>query len=160
VVGQLTVSITKSGQTTSYTVESAVNLPLNISYNYTLKSTYNNTVLISSTIKSYLNNVLHRAVSTTKNGESYAVNVDGKEHDFKELISYSEALIYAIEPKNQSKLYSDFSGYNKSIKSLGNHKYKLTNLENGNTSTYKYKNGVLQNARIDFGLIKFSLIKK
>jgi hypothetical protein len=88
------------------------------------------------------------------------VNVDGKEHDFKESISYSEALIYAIEPKIQSKLYSDFSGYNKSIKSLGNHKYKLTNLENGNTSTYKYKNGVLQNARIDFGLIKFSLIKK
>jgi len=159
VVGELTALTTKSGQTTSHNVACTVDLPFNIMYSYTLTSTYEDGFLITSTVKSYLNDVLHRSVSTVQAGEVYQVTLDGATYDFDAPIAYSEAMIYTLEPLKKLDLFSDFLGSTKAIKSMGNHTYKLTNLENGNTSVYRYKNGELKSAEIDFGFLNFTMRK-
>ena len=157
VIGNLTVQIEENDKSCTYTVKSQVKLPFNISYSYTLKSAYFTGILISSSVQSYINKKIHRSSSTVNKGTNYLVTIDGQKSVFNDQIAYSEALVYVLEPVNKTKIYSDFSGEYKSIKNLGYHKYRLTNHKNGNTSVYKYKNGILTNAKIDYGALEFSL---
>lgn len=157
VVGKLSVEILTGEKIKAYKIESNTLLPFNNTYKYSLISIYEKKELTSSSVISFVNDNEHRRVITSRDGNNYSISENGSETTFKDEITYSEALIYTEEPMHRKEMYSEFLGKTKSIKSIGENQYQLTNIESGNISIYKYKNGVLQEAEIDFGLFSFSL---
>lgn len=157
VVGKLSVEVLTGEKIKAYKIESNTLLPFKNSYKYSLISIYENKKLTSSSVISFVNEKEHRRVITSREGVSYNISENGSETTFKDEITYSEALIYTVEPMQRKEMYSEFLGKTKSIKSIGDNQYQLTNIESGNISIYKYKNGVLQEAEIDFGLFSFTL---
>jgi hypothetical protein len=157
IIGSLTVTITKKNDTEDSEVKSEVILPMGIKYGYELKSNFNKKVLIKSGLVIYLNGKVHSSSSTIKKGSYYAIKNDGKKSKYIGIIKYSESLLYTIEPIGKHAIYSDFLGLDKSIKKLEENTYEFVNKSNGNKSMYTYKNGVLESANIEYGIIRFSV---
>lgn len=159
VIGNLTVNKTVTGARSEYIIESKFRLPFKANYSYKLVCSYEDDILISSTVETFMNRKLRSKVSTTRKGKGYEIIKDKETKYYSGDILYSEALIYFREPHNENSLFSDFSGNNKSIKSMGENKYWLHNTDNGNKSIYKYLDGYLDRAVIEWGIFEFALLK-
>lgn len=159
-IGLVTVSIVKSKTTTTYEVVSKVNLQFDFKYSYKLNAIYEHDVLKSSSLITYMNGKLHTSVKTLKKGKYYEVTKNGKISTYKKVITYSEPIIYIKEPKDVYLIYSEFLGFDKSIKKINMHSYEMENPKNGNISTYQYENGILKAATIDFSIMTFTLNKQ
>ena len=67
--------------------------------------------------------------------------------------------MYFEEPVTITRCYSEQEGDFNIITSLGNHKYKKVN-SRGKESFFFYKNGSLEKAVIDGGIVSFEMILK
>lgn len=159
VIGNLTVEKKEYGKISEYIIESKFKLPLKSNYSYKLVCSYEDGILITSTVETFMNNKLRSTVSTVRKESGYEIIKDDETSFHEGDIEYSEALIYYQEPHNENSLYSDFSGNNKYVAAMGDSKYKLRNTVNGNKSIYKYTNGFLDKAVIEWGIFEFALVK-
>ena len=160
-IGNLSVKRTADNNTVQIEVlsEIEVKLFITIDIKYKLNSTYKNNELFFSSVTTYVNDKVNSITTTKKNEEYYSVTKD--EHSTKYLneIKISDALLYFVEPKGMTKLFSEFDGISKSIKKIGKNKYQIRNPKNGNVGEYQYKNGILQSSINYHNLMTFSLTK-
>lgn len=161
-IGNLTVTKVQSENSTEIEVVCDIKIKLFISIDlkYRLNSTYKNNELVFSSVTVYVNGKIHSTSTAEKNGEYYTLTKDGHSSRYLHKITYSGALLYFIEPKGLTNIFSEFSNSNKSIKSIKNNEYQIVNPKNGHLSIYKYKNGILENTIIHHTLLTFSLTKK
>ena len=160
-IGVLTVERVTKGNTTTIEAQSDVKIHVfkTIDISYTLKSIYNENELINSSVISYVNGSIHSTCKTTKEGSTYTIQQDGESSDYTEIIDYSGALMYFVEPINKSKVYSEFNSVIKEIKQIGDHTYELHAPEKGLTNTFYYKNGILVKTVNPHHFADFELIK-
>lgn len=94
---------------------------------------------------------------TIKNTSNYKFYLDEKKPTtISDSIAYSTILLLFKEPKGISKVYAEEHGEFHDLKYLGDGKYEKTNPK-GRVSTYFYKKGRLVRAKVDAGIISFSL---
>ena len=160
-LGNMTVSKTTTNNVVDIKIVSdvKVKLFLSIDLKYRLNCTYKNNILIYSSVTTYVNGSKHSSVITEKKGQSYIITEDGHASKYLKSIYYSGALLYFDEPKNQNILYSEFTVYDKIIKSIGQNSYLVTDKNTGHKSTYNYKNGILILATIEHTLMTFKMTK-
>lgn len=97
---------------------------------------------------------------TDKNNSGYTFykNDDEKAKIFSE-ITYATVNLMFEEPENVNKVYAEEYGDYHILKKIAAHTYEKIN-HKGNSSYYKYKNGLLTEAQIDAGMINFKIILK
>jgi len=159
-IGDLYVSKSQNGDETVYQAKSKTEIKLfvKVEVSYNLDVIYKNKQLLFSSISTYLNGKLHTNTTAEKSKNGYIlVNNEHQNRLFKE-ITYSGVKLYFNEPKNISLVFSEFYNSFNPIKKISNHKYLLTNSENGNTSEYYYQKGILTKAVIHHTLMTFNLI--
>ncbi len=129
-----------------------------INYEYDVR--FDNEVLQSADVDINYNGNQHAQTKTRKKNNQYQVFKNNKlEETVKETISYSTISMYFQEPLNIKRCYSEQEGDFNTIVHLGNHKYKKTNTSD-RESFFFYKNGNLEKAIIDGGIVSFELILK
>lgn len=129
---------------------------IEVQYNYDVH--FEDERLQSSQVAIYINTKSHANTKTRYIDDAYEITKNGKlEATITDAITYPSVLLYFKEPINITKCFSEQNGNFNTIESLENHSYKKTNAK-GNENIYYYKNGVLDSAEIDGGLINFRII--
>lgn len=108
-------------------------------------------------------------LQTRKNGETYSdtwliaqkndylLIKDGDSTLINDDITYTGSLLYFNEPIESNHLYKEKSGEKRRIKLTDAHTYVLINDEGQITHEYKYKNGILAQAKIKFPIADIRL---
>ena len=161
-LGELTATRSYKDDITEIEVISKVkvNLFIKVNLTYKLNCTYKNNELLFSSVTTYVNGKLHSTSVTKKNEENYTITKDGHSSLYYNKINYSGALLYFVEPKGKSKIYSEFDNFDKPLQETATHRYETENPKNGHISNYIYKNGELQSSTIHHTLLTFSIIKE
>jgi len=129
-----------------------------INYEYDVR--FDNNILQTANVDINYNGNQHAQTNTKLKNNEYEVIKDGElETTFKEKIQYSTISMYFEEPVTITRCYSEQEGDFNIITSLGNHKYKKVN-SRGKESFFFYKNGSLEKAVIDGGIVSFEMILK
>jgi hypothetical protein len=128
--------------------------------NYEYDVLFDNSILQSANVDINYNGNQHAQTQTKRKNNEYQVIKDEKlETTFTETVRYSTISMYFEEPVNIGRCYSEQEGDFNTIVHLGNHKYKKTNTS-GRESFFFYKNGRLEKAIIDGGIVSFEMILK
>lgn len=102
----------------------------------------------------------HTNASTFKSKDIYSFKLDNDAPvKITEPIDYSTVQLLFEEPKGYSKVYSAEHGNFHKLKKTGEHTYLKTSHE-GHENTYYYKDGHLQKAEINAGMISLTMLKK
>ena len=120
------------------------------------ESVFENGVMIWSSIYQKLNGNERVNKKTQLMGRNYVVT-KGKESETisNYPISYNMICLYAREPGNISKVYSDVFQRFLDIQTLGDHYYKIT-FPDGNYNEYHYRNGLCTNVEVHNRLFRSS----
>ena len=158
-VGTITVHQEKIGKklTVKAISEVEVRIIFKIKVKYIQTSVYENGELVESSLKTYKKDEVNSDTRLTKNEDGYLLDKDGDISEIKDKITYSGSLLYFNEPVNINDLYFEINGEKTDVKALGDHKYEITNPNNGNLNEYNYKNGVLINAVIKHSMANVNL---
>lgn len=161
-VGTLYATQKKADSKTHY--QSSTNIQIKFiktfDINYEYDVLFDNDVLQSAHVDINYNGNNHAQADTKRKNKEYQVTKDGKlEATFTETVRYSTISMYFEEPVNIGRCYSEQEGDFNTIVHLGNHKYKKTNTS-GRESFFYYKNGNLEKAIIDGGIVSFEMILK
>ncbi|AFM04093.1 hypothetical protein Fleli_1683 [Bernardetia litoralis DSM 6794] len=128
--------------------------------NYEYDVIFDNQILQTANVDINYNGNQHAQTNTKlKNNEYQVIKDDELETTWKETIHYSTISMYFKEPINIKRCYSEQEGDFNTITHLGNHKYKKVN-SSGRESFFFYKNGNLDKAVIDGGIVSFEMIRK
>lgn len=128
--------------------------------NYEYDVLFHNDILQNAHVDINYNGNNHAQADTKRKNNEYQVIKDGKlEATFKEIVWYSTISMYFKEPVNITRCYSEQEGDFNKIIHLGNHKYKKINTS-GRESFFFYKNGSLEKAIIDGGIVSFEMVLK
>ncbi|WP_375559027.1 DUF6134 family protein [Bernardetia sp. OM2101] len=128
--------------------------------NYEYDVVFDNQILQTADVDINYNGNNHAQANTKRKNNEYQVTKDGElENTFKETVQYSTICMYFEEPVNIKRCYSEQEGDFNTITHLGNHKYKKVN-SRGKESFFFYKNGSLEKAVIDGGIVSFEMILK
>lgn len=131
-----------------------------IEVDYTYKVAFEKGILEEASVAISLNDKPYANTYTERQATQYQIVKNGKiETTLKDTIGYTTILLYSKEPKDISYCFSEQDGSFNTIVALGNHSYKKVNSK-GRENTYHYKDGVLEKASIDGGLIQFELIAR
>ncbi|ADV50486.1 hypothetical protein Celal_3215 [Cellulophaga algicola DSM 14237] len=131
-----------------------------IAVNYKYDVSFNAKVLKKAAVNISINEKSHAKTLTHWHGNEYQITKNDKpEVAIKNTITYATVLLYFVEPLDITDCYSEQDGSFNTIISLGNHGYKKINA-NGKENEYYYKNGVLEKAVIDGGLIAFEMVRR
>ncbi|TDT45310.1 hypothetical protein CLV90_2396 [Maribacter spongiicola] len=129
-----------------------------IDVNYLYNVTYENDKLKRANVLIDVNDKPYADILTNWEIDYYQISKNDKnELVIEEDINYATILLYFDEPINVNRCYSEQDGSFNIIIPLGNHTYKKINSKN-HENIYHYKNGFLENAEINGGLIKFGII--
>ena len=120
------------------------------------ESVFENGIMISSFIYQKLNGNERVNKKTQLMGRNYVVT-KGKESETISSypISYNMICLYAREPVNTSKIYSDTFQRFLDIQTLGDHYYKIE-FPDGNYNEYHYSNGLCTNVEVHNRLYRSS----
>ncbi|MFD2542256.1 DUF6134 family protein [Lacinutrix gracilariae] len=161
VIGQLQAA--KTHQDAKVLYQSTTNITTRIikevNVNYQYHVTFNDNSLKKADVYITVNNKPHAETTTQWLGNHYVIKQNDSEKSLKQSINYSTILMYFTEPKNIKHCFSEEDGSLNTIVPLGNHTYKKINAK-GKENIYYYKNGKLNKAEIDGGLIRFQIISK
>jgi hypothetical protein len=128
--------------------------------NYEYDVFFDNQILQTANVDINYNGNQHAQTFTKLKNNEYQVIKDEKlEATWKETIRYSTISMYFKEPINITRCYSEQEGDFNTITHLGNHKYKKVNTS-GRESFFFYKNGSLEKAVIDGGIVSFDMVIK
>lgn len=128
--------------------------------NYEYDVVFDNQILQTAHVDINYNGNNHAQADTKRKNDEYQVTKDGKlEATFKEIVQYSTISMYFKEPINIKRCYSEQEGDFNTITHLGNSKYKKVNSK-GKESFFFYKNGSLEKAIIDGGIVSFEMVRR
>lgn len=162
VVGSLKATKTIDGPMVYYqsltSIETRIIKEIEVDYMYDV--TFENEILEMATVNISLNDRTHAKTRTERKEAHYQIVKNGEtETALKDTIGYATILLYFEEPVNISRCYSEQAGKFNTIVSLGDHSYKKIN-STGKENRYYYKEGVLEKAVIDGGLVQFEIIAR
>ncbi|WP_291726022.1 DUF6134 family protein [Bernardetia sp.] len=161
-VGTLKVTKEHIDSKTYYTSSTNIEMKFikTFKINYEYDVVYDNQILQTANVDINYNGNQHAQTQTQlKNGE-YEVVKDGEvENTFKATVRYSTISMYFEEPLKLTRCYSEQEGGFNKIIPLGEHKYKKINAR-GKESIFTYKNGILEKAEIDGGIVSFDMVRK
>ncbi|MBU2996776.1 hypothetical protein KO500_10035 [Cellulophaga baltica] len=158
-IGSLKATYSTKGDKTIYHTSSTIGIKIikQIDVNYTYEVSMENNLLKKANVDILVNGKQHAKTNTHWQENKYLITKNNKVQDpINTTIKYSTILLYFIEPMNITKCYSEQDGSFNSITSLGNHTYKKTNSK-GKENNYTYKNGILESAIVDGGIIEFEM---
>ncbi|WP_247656637.1 DUF6134 family protein [Maribacter sp. MMG018] len=162
VIGNLKATKSSEGNKTFYQSETAIKTRVikEIEVNYKYDVTFENKVMKMADVVIDVNNKPHANTVTNLKGSQYQIiKNDKKEEVVDPPIDYTTILLYFKEPVNIDRCYSEQNGSFNTIVALGEHSYKKINTK-GKENIYYYKNGILEKASIDGGLVKFEIIAR
>ncbi|MCL6217374.1 DUF6134 family protein [Zunongwangia pacifica] len=149
-----------SGDITEYQTETNIETRIlaKIEVNYNFQVVFNGHHLKNTEAEIFLNGKNRTSTKTiSTNGGTYKFYDSGKlEKTINSPISYTCIQLMFEEPIGFKKAYSEETGEFQTLRKIGSHSYAKEN-EKGRESIYYYKNGILQTAKIDAGIIEFEL---
>lgn len=160
VIGSLKASKTIKESKVHYQSVTTINTRVikEIDVNYLYNVTYENNKLKRANVLIDVNDKPYADILTNWEIDYYQVSKNDKnELVVEEDIKYATILLYFDEPINIKRCYSEQDGSFNTIIPLGNHSYKKINAKN-NENIYHYKNGFLEKAEINGGVIKFDIV--
>ncbi|MBU2945287.1 DUF6134 family protein [Zobellia uliginosa] len=159
VIGSLDTHKRTKGDLTTYESFTSIKTKLltKIEVDYKYDVAFNKSLLRKAKVSIVVNNKQHAETSTLWKDQQYQIIKNNKESSIQDPIQYTTILMYFKEPKQIKHCYSEQDGTMNTIIPLGNNSYKKINA-NGKENIYFYKNGTLQKASIDGGLVDFELI--
>lgn len=158
-VGEFIARKVTNGETTEYISKTEINTRIltRIEVKYNFKVLYKNHELQNAYTEVLVNGKRRTNSKTQKHQNNYYFYDCGKkEQSITSPISFSSILLIFQEPKSIAKVYSEEHGEFHELKQKSAHCYLKTNPK-GRINTYSYKNGHLQIAKLDGGLIDFEL---
>ncbi|QXP52527.1 DUF6134 family protein [Cellulophaga sp. HaHa_2_1] len=158
-IGSLKATKTHKDANTTYRTSSTIEFRLikefAVNYNYSVD--FEAKLLKKAVVNIRINDKSHAKTLTQWHENEYHIEKNGKTEALLEsTINYATILLYFVEPSNVTDCYSEQDGSFNTIIPLGNHGYKKINA-NGKGNEYYYKQGVLEKAVIDGGLISFEM---
>lgn len=144
-IGQIDASVVRSGNSMIYSVNSNSNVSMLFSIHYTsqLEAVYQDGVLLGASSVSYQNSKKKDdSIVAKRGGRYYYKDINGKELGYGAPIRYSVAMLYFIEPKGRSLIYSETHGTFCQLTSSDEGVCTLT-LPDGNKNYYHYRDGKL-----------------
>ena len=160
VIGNLKATKTSTDTKTHYQSVTTISTKIlkEIKVNYKYDVTYERNKLKKANVYIDVNNKPYADILTNWEVKHYQITKnDKKEKVVEDEINYATILLYFNEPFDIERCYSEQDGSFNTIVPLGNHTYKKINAKN-HENIYYYKNGFLQKAEINGGLVKFEII--
>ena len=159
-IGQLEAIKKKNAEIIEYSTATNIETRIlaKIEVNYNFQVFFKGHQLTKAEAEIFVNGKNRTSTKTIRTNEKFYKFYDsGKlEKSIKSPISYTCIQLMFEEPIGIKKAYSEETGEFQSIRKIGNHSYAKEN-EKGRESLYYYKNGILQTAKIDAGIIEFEL---
>ncbi|HDZ06081.1 hypothetical protein LCGC14_0129520 [marine sediment metagenome] len=160
IIGNLKATKTTTDTTIHYKSVTTISTKIikEIKVNYQYNVTYEKDKLKKANVFIDVNNKPYADILTNWEKEHYQITKnDKKEKVVEDEINYATILLYFDEPVGVERCYSEQDGSFNTIVALGNHRYKKINAKK-HENIYHYKNGFLQKAEINGGLVKFEII--
>jgi hypothetical protein len=142
-IGTYEVNRTDIGESSTFRVETITEAGLirPMRHKFVMLSAYNGNSLISSDLKSWVNDELESSTLLQWDGSQY-VKQEGETltEICCEQVNFSSATIFFNEPVNRTKMFYEKYGKELLIEKIGDHTYQVK-LPNGGVERYKYENG-------------------
>ncbi len=142
-IGTYSVSRTDVNGTSNYRIETntAAGLIRREEYRSVMLSSFKQSKMMFSELKTWLNQKLEFDLSLKWNGEQYVKREGDRLEDLgHELVTYSSACVYFSEPKDRSTLFYEKYGRELDVVPLGTQRYMVT-LPDACKEQYTYHNG-------------------
>ena len=124
----------------------------------TMDVIYKNGQMISSYVKNVKDDVTEVA-SVLWDGAKYVIKRGEETLVMKQVVDFSNILLYYVEPKGRLSIFSERLGRSWGFTSLGNGVYECK-LDNGVNNVYRYKNGLLVELEMSKGASVFMKLVK
>ncbi len=134
-----------------------VKLLLTYQVKYIQETTHKNGHLAKSHLQTRKNGETYSDTWLIAQNNDYLLIKDGDSTLISDEITYTGSLLYFNEPIDSKHLYKEKSGEKRRIKLTDAHTYVLVNDEGQITHEYKYKNGILAQAKIKFPIADIRL---
>jgi hypothetical protein len=110
-------------------------------HRFSMLSSYDDTKLVASDIKTWINQKLESSSVIHWDGKEYLYQADGELQKLgSNSVTFSSASMFFTEPVNESQLFYERYGKFLKLKHLGDHCYEVT-LPNGAKERYTYFDG-------------------
>ena len=142
-IGTYSVSRKDVNGTSNYRIETntAAGLIRREEYRSVMLSSFKQSKMMFSELKTWLNQKLEFDLSLKWNGEQYVRREGDRLEDLgHELVTYSSACVYFSEPKDRSTLFYEKYGRELDVVPLGTQRYMVT-LPDACKEQYTYHNG-------------------
>jgi len=162
IVGELIASKEQKKELTIFKSKTQIKTQLlkeiNVLYDYT--ATFSKKKMIHSTADINVNGKAHEKTLTKWNDKNYDITfLKKKKKSVGESIVYSSLKLLFDEPNQVRQSFSEKDGEFHKLELFENNIYKKTNSK-GRVNKYFYKDGQLEKAEVNAGIIKFQLIRK
>lgn len=142
-IGTYNVHRTDIGESSTYRVETttAAGLIRPIEHTFVMMSSYNNSKLISSDLKTWVNQELESSSVLQWDGSQYIQQQGEKLTEICcEAVDFSSATIFFNEPVNRTTLFYEKYGMDLKVEKVADHTYEVE-IPNGGVERYTYKKG-------------------
>ncbi|MFM1876221.1 MAG: hypothetical protein RL266_1958 [Bacteroidota bacterium] len=160
-IGTYLVSRTDIDGASTFRVEnnSAAGLIRKAEHRSVLLSLFDENKLVSSELKTWVNEKLESSSELKWNGNQYVKNDgDRVEEIGQQMVTYSSACVFFEEPVERTTLFYERYGKELEVEKVGDHKYEVK-LPNGSKEQYTYHNGEVVMVEIVQTFATISLIK-
>ena len=131
-----------------------------IDYDFAMMSSYEDSKLIHSDLKNYMNKELRKSSTVDFDGSKYLIKTENETLTHNEMVvNYSSASLYFEEPIGRKFLFSENYGINLPISEVSAHKY-MVKLPNGDKNYYEYLNGEVVCVEFDKSVINVRMKRK
>lgn len=160
-IGTYTVSRTDIDGASTFRVENstAAGLIRKAEHKFVMMSLYDDNKLVSSELKTWVNEKLESSSALRWEGEKY-VKEEGEERVEigKQMVTYSSACVFFEEPVGRTSMFYEKYGKELAVEMIADHKYEIK-LPNGSKEQYTYQNGEVVMVEIVQTFATISLIR-
>jgi len=149
-IGTYLVDRTELNGTEHFRVETLTSAGLirKTDHKFVMISSYDNSTLVASDIKTWVNSELETNSLIHWDGKQYVKQSgDDLVPIYENMVTYSSACVYFEEPVNRVNLFYEKYGKDLAVTALGGHQYEVK-LPNGGTERYTYFDGEV--VQVDF----------
>ncbi len=160
-IGTYLVSRTDIDEASTFRVEntSATGLIRKAEHKFVMLSLFDDNKLISSDLKTWVNEKLESSSELYWDGNQYLKN-DGEStvEIGQQLVTYSSACVFFEEPVSRDGLFYEQYGKELKLEKIGDHKYEVK-LPNGSKEQYTYQHGEVVMVEVVQTFATISLIR-
>jgi len=162
IIGTFSASKTDLNQQSVYRLQTNISTRIikKIDYDFAMMSSYEDSKLIHSDLKNYMNKELRKSSTVDFDGSKYLIKTENETLTHNEMVVYySSASLYFEEPIGRKFLFSENYGINLPISEVSAHKY-MVKLPNGDKNYYEYLNGEVVCVEFDKSVINVRMKRK